>query len=151
MPSATGSLGQRRRIISKTIKISFLWLIILVLAFFNGGLREVVLIPSLGNPFALIISGLLLSTCILIVAYIFIPKLGTLKNIEYFFIGLYWLGLTLIFEFTFGLLIQHKTLEVMLEVYKFKDGNIWTIVLFVILIAPLIATKIQKNKYHINE
>lgn len=127
------------------MKISFFWLVILVLAFLNGGLREVILIPSLGNPFAFIISGVLLSACILVVSYIFIPKLGALTNIECFYIGLYWLGLTLIFEFTFGLLVQNKSLETILEVYKFKDGNIWPIVLFVIFIAPLITTKIQKK------
>jgi hypothetical protein len=50
-------------------------------------------------------------------------------------IGLGWLALTLIFEFSFGLW-QGKSLQVLLEAYTFKDGNIWPVILVVTVLAP---------------
>lgn len=57
-------------------------------------------------------------------------------------IGLGWLALTLVFEFSFGLW-QGKSWQVMLDAYTFKGANIWPAVLLVIAVAPYFAAKLR--------
>ena len=125
------------------IKAFAVWLGILVLAIANGTLREVVLIPALGKPTGLILSGVLLSGLILTVAYFAIPWFGRAPVASYAAIGFGWLCLTLAFEFTFGHLIQGKPWPQLLEAYTFKDGNIWSVVLLTTALAPYLAARIR--------
>lgn len=129
------------------LKIIGSWLIILVFAVINGGLRESFFIPALGNPLALILSALLLSLAIVLVAFIFLSPLNAASSLA---IGFFWLLLTLIFEFGFGF-IQGKSWAVMLDAYTFKDGNLWPLVLLVVLFSPYLVFSLknkreQKNK-----
>lgn len=118
-----------------------LWLVILVLAVANGIVREAVLVPRLGSSPGLILSGILLSGFILLVAYVGLPWLHA-QGMELILIGLGWLLATLIFEFSFGLL-RGKTLNEIMAAYTFKGGNIWPIVLLVVAVAPWVAGKLR--------
>ena len=129
----------------RIVKVLLIWLFILVLAFVNGGLRELVLLPTLGMPYALVLSGAILSACILAVTAATLPRIGPLANHEAAWIGAFWLLLTLIFEFGFGFFVQHKPWHELLEAYTFANGNIWPIVLLVIFIAPLLAKRLQNS------
>ncbi|MGM0906427.1 MAG: hypothetical protein ACQEVQ_07845 [Pseudomonadota bacterium] len=124
------------------LKSLIVWLGILALAIANGVLREAILIPKLGPVPGIIISGVLLSVLIVGVAYIALPWLGVKKFKQLIAIGLGWLLLTLIFEFSFGIM-QGKSLAVLLEAYTFKDGNIWPLVLLVTTLAPYMAAKLR--------
>jgi hypothetical protein len=57
-------------------------------------------------------------------------------------IGLGWLVLTLVFEFSFGLLRGVLPTEI-LAAYTFKGGNIWPLVLLVTAAAPWLAAKLR--------
>ena len=120
-----------------------IWFGILVLAIVNGMLRDVVLIPVLGHAQGFILSGVILSALILAVAYISLPWFGPAPMTRYIALGLGWLFLTLVFEFTFGRLIQGKPWPELLEAYTFKGGNIWPVVLLVVTTAPYIAARIR--------
>ncbi|MFO7816659.1 MAG: hypothetical protein R6V39_03115 [Desulfovibrionales bacterium] len=124
------------------LKALAVWTGILMLAVFNGALREAVLIPKLGTAAGFVLSGLLLSVLILAVAYLSLPWLGARRFIELLGIGLGWLALTLVFEFSFGLW-QGKSWQVMFEAYTFKGGNIWPVVLVVTAFAPYLAAKLR--------
>jgi hypothetical protein len=126
------------------LKSVAVWLLILALAVLNGIFREAVLLPSLSKPVALVVSGLLLAACIIVVATVFARWLGLATARRGILMGCLWLGLTLVFEFSFGGLVQGKSGAEMLEAYAFKDGNIWLIVLMVTLFAPLIASRIHR-------
>jgi hypothetical protein len=126
------------------VKAAAVWLLILGCAIFNGGLREILLMPAVGKPLALVVSGLLLSACIVAVAYALVPWFGKLSRSDYFYLGLFWLCLTLAFEFGFGRLVQHRSWPELLEAYTFKDGNLWPLVLLVTLVAPLAAARLRK-------
>lgn len=128
--------------ISLALKALAIWFAILMLAMANGFLREFVLIPRLGTPAALVLSGLLLSALILGVAYLSLPWLKPGSPIQYWLVGFGWLALTLVFEFSFGLL-QGKSWPVMLEAYSFKGGNLWPLVLAVTALAPYLAAKFR--------
>ena len=120
-----------------------IWFGILVLAIANGTLREAVLIPVLGNAPGLILSGILLSALILAVAYFSLPWFGPAPVAGYIALGLSWLCLTLVFEFTFGRLLQGKPWSKLLEAYTFKGGNIWSVVLLAVAAAPYVAARIR--------
>ena len=112
------------------------WSLILVLAFANGALRELLLVPAMGRMAANVASGVLLSLAILATAFLTAPWLGPMKAARRLLVGLLWLALTLAFEFGFGLLVQHKPLSSLLEAYVFRDGNLWPLVLAVTVLAP---------------
>jgi hypothetical protein len=115
------------------------WLLILLCAVLNGALRERVLLRQLGTPVALGVSGVLLSLCIVVVAFVALPRLGVGGRAQALYVGALWLALTLAFEFGFGRLVQGRSWNELLEAYTFRDGNIWPLVLVVTFVAPLVA------------
>ena len=119
------------------------WLGILLLAIANGVLREAVLIPALGKPAGLVLSGVLLSGLIVWAAYLALPWMGRAPSANYLAIGIGWLCLTLVFEFTFRRIVQGKPWPELLDAYRFRDGNLWPIVLLVTAAAPLVAAKFR--------
>ena len=120
------------------LRAAAVWLSILLLAVLNGGFREAVLFPRLGNPYAQLISGVLLIGCIVVVSYLLVPRLRAQSQRQLTGIGVLWLTLTLVFEFGLGLLIQGKSWRELLAAYAFHSGNIWPIVLLVTVVAPLL-------------
>lgn len=124
------------------LKALVIWGGILVLAVANGALRESVLVPGTGNPAAFVVSGLLLSALIIGVAYLSLPWLHISRPVHLWAVGLGWLALTLIFEFSFGLW-QGQSWPELLEAYTFKGGNIWPVVLVATALAPYIAAQLR--------
>ena len=125
------------------LKALAVWVGILVLAIMNGTLREVIFIPAFGYEVGLFISGIILSVLIFGVTYIMLPWLGRLSLKIYLLIGVSWLCLTLIIEFSLGYFVQDKPLSMLFEGYTFKDGNLWTVVLFITAVSPFISAKIK--------
>jgi hypothetical protein len=125
------------------LKAIILWFAILVCAIFNGALREKVLIPALGPFTGTFASGLILSAAILVVALLAVPWYGSLKPSQWWLLGLLWLVLTVVFEFSFGRLVQHNSWRELLEAYTFKNGNIWPVVLVVAFIAPRVSARLR--------
>jgi hypothetical protein len=126
-----------------TLKATAVWLLILACAVLNGGLREALLVPALGKPAGPVLSGVLLSIVILAVSLLLVPRLGRLATGQCLYVGLLWLCLTLAFEFGFGRLVQHKPWAEILAAYTFKGGNLWPLVLAVVLISPWLAAKLR--------
>jgi hypothetical protein len=130
-------------VLAVSIKAVLWWVAILIMAILNGILREKLLIPSIGSFAALMTSGLILSCLILLVSCIAMPGLGHLNAAQYWIIGFVWLVMTLIFEFSFGLFVQHKELSELLQAYTFKGGNMWPVVLASTLISPWLAAHLR--------
>lgn len=125
-----------------TLKSLAVWAAILALAIVNGGLREAILVPTLGNTIGLALSGLLLSALIIAVSFATLPWLGVRRIAQLLAVGMGWAALTMVFEFTFGLW-QGKTWAVLFDAYKFKGGNVWPLVLLVTALAPCIGAKLR--------
>ncbi|HEX6811007.1 MAG TPA: hypothetical protein VF384_05220 [Planctomycetota bacterium] len=125
------------------LKALALWFAILVLAIVNGALREKALVPALGESAGLVASGIVLSACILLVAWAGAPWFGPLASHQCVLIGAFWLLLTVVFEFGFGRIARDKTWPELLEAYTFKGGNIWPLVLLVTLVAPWLAARVR--------
>jgi hypothetical protein len=125
------------------LKALALWFAILVLAVINGTLREKALVPALGSAPGFVASGALLAACVFLVAWAGAPWYGPLTSRHWWLIGAFWLLLTLVFEFGFGRLAQHKSWAELLEAYGFKEGNIWPLVLLATLVAPWLAARVR--------
>ena len=121
------------------------WLVILALAFANGAFRELLLVPRLGNPWALLLSGLLLCGCVVLVAGWSLGRLPVATTRQALGVGALWLALTLAFEFGFGRLVQGKSWGELLGAYTFAHGNLWPLVLLVILLGPAAAHRLKAS------
>lgn len=115
-----------------------IWLVILLLAVLNGALREAVLLKNLERSLAFTLSGLILIACILVVTALSVKWIGIATLWQGLALGMFWLVLTLAFESGFGYLRGQST-AVLLDAYRFRDGNIWPIVLVVLATAPAMA------------
>lgn len=125
-------------------KSTMIWLVVLVLAIVNGALREGVLVPALGVVPGLMLSGVILAVLIVATAFIALPWIGRQAPTRYIAVGLLWFGLTLVFEFTFGRLVQGKSWSELSAAYQFRDGNLWPLVLLVAATAPYLAARLRR-------
>lgn len=127
------------------LKSILIWVLMIPFAILNGGLREFVLNNLLGRKLALPLSGVLLSLIIFLIAYLFVSKLKITESKSCCIIGLIWMSLTLIFEFTMNIW-SGMSLSDMLAVYNPMTGNLWILVISTTVISPLLAVKIQMKK-----
>jgi hypothetical protein len=86
-------------------KSLLIWLAIIPLAILNGGLREILINPLIGEKYAQLLSGILLCLIIFVLCWFCIPRIGKGTAKTYWIIGLWWIILTVLFETGFGLLI----------------------------------------------
>lgn len=119
------------------------WMFLVLLAILNGGLRESLLVSALGATAALPVSGLLLSAAIFLAAWFTTPWLGCRHASQFWIIGIFWLVLTLLFEFGFGRFVQHRDWLDLLGAYTFRDGNPWPVVLVVTLVSPRLVARVR--------
>lgn len=137
-----GALKASRSPASLVSRALLIWLVILATAIANGGVRDFLLTQVLEPAAAQTLSGLLLSVVILGVAWISLPWLGIRSSSGALQIGAFWLALTLIFEFAFGIW-QGKSWVHLLEAYTFRGGNIWPVVLVVTFLSPWMALSLR--------
>ena len=123
------------------IKAVGIWLVIVVVAVFNGVFREKVLVPLIGAGFSLPLSGVLLAMLIFLVALLSVSIIGSSEQKKYILIGLVWLILTLSFEFLFGYFIAGKSWQEILGVFNIMKGDLFIVVLFAAGISPWLAAK----------
>ena len=116
-----------------------IWFVILVVAIANGAFRQAVLIPKLGDLPAHVLSTVALSAAVLLVAYLSVSWIGAASSREYWSVGIYWLVLTIAFEFLAGHYLFGTPWRVLLADYKIHEGRIWPLVLVATLVAPALA------------
>lgn len=120
------------------VKGFLLWLAILPLAIANGAFRERALIGRIGTSRARFVSGLTLIALILVYALLTVPWLAIESTAVALLVGVEWTVLTLAFEFLFGRFVAKKGWDELLAAYRFEGGEIWPIVVIVVLCAPLV-------------
>lgn len=77
----------------KYVIVFLIWVMIIPIAILNGGFREYVLMVHL-EILALPLSGIILSVCIFLVAYLFVPKIKGCVKRDYILFGVMWFVLT---------------------------------------------------------
>lgn len=127
------------------LKTSMIWVMIALLAILNGIFRESILVSYLGQSMALSVSGITLCLIVFIVTYLSFPLFGKHHALTYFFIGLQWVFMTLLFEFFFGHYMMGKSWSDILQVFNIMKGNLFIIVLIISLFSPLFVAKIKSK------
>jgi hypothetical protein len=124
-----------------TVKVILAWFVILLFAIANGGLREALLIPWLGEPIGMALSGLLLIMIVFILAALIVERFGRGGITKFLAIGAAWLVMTVLFEVVLGRFIQGRPWSVIRDQYTFADGNLWPLVLLGVGLAPMTMAK----------
>lgn len=127
----------------KFVKAILIWLIIIPLAIVNGAIRNYVTEPLLGSSVALPLSGVILSVLIFVTAYLLIPKIGKSKPVVFILIGLLWFVLTNLFDLMMTV-IGGNPVSDFFGMFDITTGNLWSIVVAVCLISPILTAKIRK-------
>ncbi|MGB5706007.1 MAG: hypothetical protein WBM41_04195 [Arenicellales bacterium] len=129
--------------VSLFFKSLSMWVIIALCAIANGVFRENILAPVLGKTLALPMSGLSLSIAIFIVTNLSFSLINGNDKLTYILIGLQWVLLTLFFEFVFGHYVVGKSWTSIFEVFNIVKGDLFLVVLVIILVSPLLVAMIK--------
>lgn len=114
------------------------WVLMAVVAILNGGFREVVLIPRVGDYPGHVLSTALLVIAILIISFIYFwwaPIEYT--KVELLLVGILWTVLTVGFEFLVGY-AEGTPVSVTLGQYDVLAGQVWVAVPLTLLVSPLL-------------
>lgn len=119
------------------------WLLFMVGAILNGTLRVKMIIPITGEGLGHIISTVLLCAIILTITWHTINWIAPDSRQEAIGIGVFWLVLTLAFEFGMGHFISHLSWSEMLADYNVLKGRIWILVPLTTFFAPWWAAQMR--------
>jgi hypothetical protein len=111
------------------------WLIFMITAIINGMFRVAILLPSLDEYRAHVVSTLLLCLALLIEISLFLDIVGDYSQGWLIALGVMWTVLTVAFEFGFGR-VMGQSWTTLLENYNLLRGRIWPLVLLVVLLTP---------------
>ena len=120
-----------------------IWVMIIPIAILNGGFGEYVLVKfgGLARP----LSGIILSVCIFIVAYLLVPKIKNCVKRDYIFFGVMWFILTNLFDLS-AYIKEGEGFAGLLQSYNIFTGNTWLLVVLTALFAPTIVMQIKEKK-----
>ena len=120
-----------------------IWVMIIPIAILNGGFREYVLVKLgvLARP----LSGIILSICIFIVAYLLVPKIKNCVKRDYIIFGIMWFILTNLFDLS-SYIKAGDGFAGLLQSYNIFTGNLWLLVVLSALFSPIIVMKIKEKK-----
>ena len=118
------------------VRAGAVWFAIMVIAILNGAVRDILLVPRLGDPVARAVSCVTLAALIVLVTWVSLrwirpPSLGDASTI-----GVMWLAMTLTFEFVAGHYLFHTEWATLLADYNLLAGRLWIIVLVATTVAP---------------
>ena len=115
-----------------------IWVMIIPIAILNGGFRECILVNLgvLARP----LSGIILSVCIFIVAYLLVPKIKNCVKRDYIIFGIMWFILTNLFDLS-SYIKAGEGFTGLLQSYNIFTGNLWLLVVLSALFSPIIVMK----------
>ena len=116
-----------------------IWCGLLMVAFVNGAVRVIWLMPTLGDSAAHLLSALILSTVVIVVAWRAIAWLQPHSVNEALLIGDEWVLMTITFEFVAGYYLFGASWDELLAQYDVSRGEMWVLVPITMLMAPVAA------------
>ncbi len=116
-----------------------LWFVFVVLAIINGAIRNSVYQPKVGEHKGHVISSVIAVCYILVVTYFFVNfiKFST-TLIDLFLVGLFWVTITVFFEFGFGHYVVGHSWSRLLSDYNLMKGRLWILVLLTTFGSPML-------------
>jgi hypothetical protein len=120
-----------------------IWLIFIVIESINGTIRTLWLVPSVGELRAHQISFVTGSLLILTISTIFVRWLKISSLSQSIGVGVLWMVLTVLFEVGLGRWAFGYSWAQIAADYNLLQGRLMSLGLLLLLLAPLIATKIR--------
>ena len=119
------------------------WLLLMVIATANAGIREKLYSPRISELHAHQLSTVIFSLVIFLVTFImyFLGQFNESAS-AYIILGFTWLILTLSFEFVAGYYLFGNTWEKLLANYNLRRGRLWILILISVLTAPWIISQL---------
>ena len=115
-----------------------IWVLMAIVAVLNGGFREVVLIPRVGEYLGHVLSTALLVIIILSISFGYFQWTAVeYTQVELLLVGVLWTVLTVGFEFLVGY-IENTPVSVTLGQYNVFAGQVWILVPLTLLFSPLL-------------
>ena len=114
----------------------------LVLAMLNGIARDMLLAPAFGISIAQPASGVILCVLIFAVIYYSLAFIGATNVREYLTVGLFWVCLTLLFEYLFAHYVLGMSWRQVNQIFNIQQGNLFSLALLVTAMGPLLAAKL---------
>ena len=119
------------------------WLLLMVLAIANGVFRNSIVTPKLGEQAGHVVSTIILCLIILLVTFLTIRWIGPSTNRSALLIGVFWVFLTVCFEFVAGHYAFGHSWEKLLADYDVSRGRVWLLVPITTLVAPRVAVVLR--------
>ncbi|MFT4018349.1 MAG: hypothetical protein QM668_15395 [Agriterribacter sp.] len=120
------------------------WFPMLILAIINGSARDLWYKKYVGEIRAHQISTFSLVLLFGIYIWIVMKKIPVESEMNAILLGLFWLILTLVFEFGFGLM-RGSTMSQLLGEYNIMKGRVWVLIPIWVSFAPYLFFKIQSR------
>jgi hypothetical protein len=112
------------------------WVLILLVAVINGGIREALIIPRTNEAAGHAISTISLCAAILVMSWLIIGWIRPTTVRAVWRIAAMWVALTLAFEFLAGHYLFGTPWRQLLADYNIFRGRTWVLVLITTAIAP---------------
>jgi hypothetical protein len=126
------------------------WLMFIVAESLNGTVRNLWLVPALGDRLAHTLSFITGSILIVAIATLCIRWINARQS-QLLGIGVLWLLLTLGFEMGLGRFVLGYSWERITADYNLAQGGLMPIGLILVMLAPLIATQLQNRRLPRNQ
>lgn len=126
------------------MRASAVWLLIVVVAVINGGIRQALISPRTGDTVGHAISTIMLCAAILLLCWVTIEWMRPATRREVWWIGALWVTLTLAFEFLAGHYVFGTPWRQLLADYNVFRGRIWVLVLITTAIGPWLAARSRR-------
>ncbi len=121
------------------------WFVMLVVAFINGGVRDFTygreLPPLIANQISCVTGIVLLGTVI----YLYARRWPFTSQRQAWAVGLFWMALTLAFEFLFFHYVARHPWAELLAAYDIASGQLWPLVLLWVAVAPYLFHRLRRG------
>ena len=119
------------------------WIPGVFIAIANGSIRQFVYLDYFDELTAHQISVLSFILLFGLYVWFIIPWLKLNSNSEALQVGVFWLAMTIIFEFIFGHFVMGHPWTNLFHDYNLLEGRLWIVVLIWITISPLVIRKLR--------
>lgn len=126
-----------RRITPLLLPALLMWLGMAVAMVVNGTVRDLLYQPLVGYEWGHAISCIPAIAIVMTAGWMMVRRHPGVERGEWAVVGLFWLLLTLLFEFGMGI-ASGAAWETMLADYDITRGRLWPLVLIATFIAPLV-------------
>lgn len=123
------------------------WVLMIPVAILNGGFRQSVVVPVVGDLRGHQVSVVTGSAAFLALTWLMLHRqLPALSDRQALGAGAAWTSATILFEFGFGHWVMDHSWEYLFADYNVLEGRLWPVVLLIVLLAPWLVKHIELRR-----